>query len=103
MEKFYFEVPQINRKNDAIAFINEFQEFNSNIYGAGGLHKFLDNYEGWLDKLQEDYTRIANAEKVPARTYFLVRSSDSRIVGIINIRLALNENLKNLVDILVIV
>lgn len=94
MEKFYFEVPQINRKNDAIAFINEFHEFNSNIYGTGGLQKFLDNYEGWLDKLQEDYTRIANAEKVPARTYFLVRSSDSRIVGIINIRLALNENLK---------
>ena len=94
MEKFYFEVPQINRKNDAIAFINEFYKFNSDIYGAGGLQKLLDNYEGWLDKLQEDYTRIANAEKVPARTYFLVRSSDSRIVGIINIRLALNENLK---------
>lgn len=94
MDKFYFEVPSINRKEDAIAYINEFYEFNSNINGTGGLQRFLDNYEEWLDKLQEDYTRIANEEKVPARTYFLVRKSDNRIVGMINIRLSLNEHLK---------
>lgn len=94
MEKFYFEVPSMNRKNDAIAFINEFYRFNSDINGTGGLQRFMDNYERWLDKLQEDYTRIANEEKVPARTYFLVRCGDNRIVGMINIRLALNEKLK---------
>ena len=94
MEKFYFEVPGIDRKEDAIEFINEFYEFKSDINGTGGLQRFLDNYEGWLDKLQQDYTRIASEEKVPGRTFFLVRSSDNRIVGMINIRLALNENLK---------
>jgi len=31
---------------------------------------------------------------VPAKTYFLVRCRDGRIVGMINIRLALNEDLK---------
>ena len=94
MEKFCFEVPGIDRKEDAVEFINEFYEFKSDINGTGGLQRFLDNYEGWLDKLQQDYTRKANEEKVPARTFFLVRSSDDRIVGMINIRLALNENLK---------
>lgn len=94
MEKFHFEVPGIDRKEDAVEFINEFYEFKSDINGTGGLQRFLDNYEGWLEKLQQDYTRIANEEKVPARTLFLVRSSDDRIVGMINIRLALNENLK---------
>lgn len=94
MEKFYFEVPSISRKNDAIEYINEFYKFNSNINGTGGLQRFLNNYEEWLNKLQEDYTRIANEEKVPARTYFLVRSNDNKIVGMINIRLALNEKLK---------
>ncbi len=44
MEKFYFEVPGMNRKNDAIAFINEFYEFNSDINGTGGLQRFLDKY-----------------------------------------------------------
>ena len=93
MERFCFEVPGIARKEDAIAFIKEFRDFGSEIHGEGGLDKYIDNYEGWLDKLNEDYTRIPNEEKVPARTYFLVRESDNRIVGMINIRLALNERL----------
>ena len=93
MERLYFEVPGIGRKEDAIAYINEFLEYGSNINGAGGLHRFLDDYEGWLKKLEADYVRVPSEEKVPARTYFLVRESDGRIVGMINIRLALNERL----------
>ena len=95
MERFYFEQPDITRKEDAIAYINEFYEFGSDINGSGGLHRFLDNYEGWLEKLNEDYSRAPDEEKVPARTYFLIRESDKRIVGMINIRLTLNERLKH--------
>ena len=93
MERLYFEVPGIGRKEDAIAYINEFLEYGSDINGAGGLHRFLDDYEGWLKKLEADYVRVPSEEKVPARTYFLVRESDGRIVGMINIRLALNKRL----------
>lgn len=60
----------------------------------GGLYRYLDDYECWLKKLEEDYIRTPNEEKVPARTYFLVRENDKRIVDMINIRLALNEKLK---------
>ena len=94
MEKFYFEEPNMERKKEAIEFINEFYEYKSEINGTGGLQRFLDNYEGWLDKLEEDYNRIPNETKVPARTYFLIRINDNKIVGMINIRLALNERLK---------
>lgn len=94
MEKFYLEEPCIKRKKEAIDFINEFYKYKSPINGTGGLQRFLDNYEGWLEKLEEDYKRIPNEEKVPARTYFLVRKEDNKIVGMINIRLALNERLK---------
>lgn len=94
MEKFYFEEPSINRKDDAIDYIAEFREYNSDINGVGGLDRFLDDYEGWLEKLEVDYNRVPSEEKVPARTYFLVREGDKRIVGMINIRLALNEKLK---------
>ena len=93
MERFYFEVPGIERKKEAIAFIREFHEYGSAINGTGGLNRFLDDYEGWLEKLEEDYTREPSEEKVPARTYFLIRENDSKIVGMINIRLALNERL----------
>ena len=95
MEKFYFEIPGISRKEDAIDYIREFLAYGSEINGAGGLHRFLDDYEGWLKKLDLDYIQVPNEERVPARTYFLVRESDSRIVGMINIRLALNERLSH--------
>ena len=94
MEKFYFEVPTIERKKDAIEYINEHYEYKSNINGTGGLHRYLDNYEGWLEKLEKDYTMVPNEERVPARTFFLVRENDNRIVGMINIRTALNERLR---------
>lgn len=94
MEKFYLEEPSIDRKEEAIDYMNEFYKFNSEIHGSGGLESYLDNYEGWLIKLQEDINRAPTEERVPARTYFLIRSSDNRIVGMINIRLALNERLK---------
>ena len=94
MEKFCFETPSMERKNDAIEFVNEFIEYGSKINGVGGLDRFLDDYDGWLKKLNEDYNREPNEERVPARTFFLVRKNDNRIVGMINIRLTLNERLK---------
>ena len=81
-------------KEEAIDYIKEFRAYQSNINGSGGLPRYLDNYEEWLFQLEEDVSRIPSEEKVPARTYFFVRESDSKIVGMINIRLALNERLK---------
>ena len=94
METFYLEEPNINRKEDAISYIHEFYEYHSEINGTGGLHKYLDNYDGWLKKLEADYARTPSEDKVPAKTYFLIRTQDNRIVGMINIRLALNEALR---------
>ena len=95
MDRLCFEVPDIGRKADAIAYINEFLEYGSAINGTGGLNRFLDDYEGWLEKLRADSTRVPSEEKVPGRTFFLVRENDDRIVGMINIRLALNERLSH--------
>ena len=94
MEKLYLEIPSIERKEEAIEYIQEHLNVNSDINGSSSLKKYLDNYEGWLEKLEEDYARIPNEEKVPARTYFLIRENDNKIIGMINIRLALNETLK---------
>ena len=94
MDRLYLEVPGPGRKEDALDYIQEFLRCGSEINGAGGLHRYLDDYEGWLAKLEEDYTREPNEEKVPARTYFLVREGDGRIVGMCNIRLALNDKLR---------
>lgn len=94
MEKLKHIRPSKEYEKQAIEFIKEFYEHNSEIHGVGGLNRFLDNYEEWLIKLQEDRNRIPSEEKVPAETFFLVRENDNKIVGMINIRLALNEKLK---------
>lgn len=94
MEKFKHVKPTKKYEQKAIDYINEFYKYNSEINGVGGLHRYLNNYDEWLLKLEEDRKRIPDEEKVPAKTFFLVRESDDKIVGMINIRLALNERLK---------
>ena len=96
MERLYLEVPSIEREKDALDYINEFYQYKSDINGAGGLDRYSDNYSEWLLKLEEDYSREPSEERVPGRTYFLVRENDNRIVGMINIRLALNERLRKM-------
>ena len=91
--KFQYEIPCIERKQEAIDFVNEFYEYGSEINGVGGLKRYLNNYEGWLQLLKEAETRELTEEKVPSRTYFLVRCEDNRIVGMANIRTKLNQKM----------
>ena len=89
--------PHLCYKDKAIAFINEFYECNSDINGSGGLDRYLKNstYEEWIKKVIADID-IANIQqpKVPALTYFYVREEDSKIIGMINLRLCLNDFLR---------
>ena len=89
--------PDITNKEKAIDYINEFYTYGSEINGSGGLDRFLreSTYEAWLNKIQKDMD-IANLpdSKVPALTYFFVREEDEKIVGMVNIRLALNDFLR---------
>ena len=94
MERLNFETPSLSRKTDAIEYIDEFREYGSDINGSGGLDRFTGDYEGWLLKLEADRNRIPDEKRSPGETYFLVRQSDKRIVGMINIRYVLNERLK---------
>ena len=94
MDRLRLVVPDISRKDDAISYIQEFLDYGSEINGVGSLDRYLDDYEGWLEKLEVDRTMEPNENKVPADTYFLVRESDDRIIGMINIRHCLNENLR---------
>mgnify|MGYP004531149769 FL=1 len=96
MEKFKHVKPQIEHERQAIEYINEFYKYNSKINGVGGLDNYLDNYSTWLQKLDEDIKRKPTEEKVPSETFFLIRKNDNKIVGMINIRLELNENLKKI-------
>ena len=92
-----FVFPTLAYKEKAAAYIQEFIEHGSEINGTGSLDRYLreSTYEEWLDKVIRA-VEIANIAppKVPALTYFCVREEDDRIVGMVNIRLALNDFLR---------
>ncbi|MDE5888400.1 MAG: GNAT family N-acetyltransferase, partial [Bacilli bacterium] len=93
MENLRLIEPSIEHKEEGIDYINEHLKYNSEINGSGGLDRYLDNYEGWLIKLENDRNN-PEPNRVHALTYYLVRESDNRIIGMINIRLELNEALR---------
>ena len=88
---FKYEEPTLERKQDAIDYVNELKEYGSSINGTSGLDKYLDDYEGWLEKIDKDKSAPVTDETVPKRVYFLVRCEDNKIVGMCAIRLKLNE------------
>lgn len=71
-ESFYLEEPTIKRKQEVIELIKEFKDYNSEVAGSSFLDKKINNYENWLEFLEE----IKN---------------DNKIVGLINIRYNLND------------
>lgn len=97
MEELSLVRPSIEYKEQAIEYINEFIECNSQIHGVASLDKYLDNYDEWLSRL-EMYRNMALGSvpgRVPAETFMLVRETDKRLIGMIDIRLMLNEYLLN--------
>ena len=99
MEKFYLELPSIGGKNDAHKYIEEFYEYGSQIHGTGSLDKELKKgktYEEWLNHNLNLHDEKYAIEKglVPSYTYFLVRENDNKIDGMIDLRLGLNEYLR---------
>lgn len=94
MEKFKLIKPTLEYKKQAIEYIQEQNQYNSPINGVGGLDRYLDNYEGWLQKLEEDRKNKVTEDRVPAETLFLVRENDDKLIGTINMRLAMNEKVR---------
>lgn len=94
MERFFLERPSIERKKEIIEFINEFIEYNSDINGAGSLDKILEGYT-----FEEALERCLNmeikgfSERCQSKTFLLIRENDNKIVGSINVRWNLNEEM----------
>ena len=99
MEKFYLELPTIERKEEALEYINEFYEYGSEIHGTGFRYSIKKGnlYEEWLNNNLKIHDEKYAIEKglVSSYTYFFIRENDNRIVGMVDLRLGLNEYLRN--------
>lgn len=94
MEKIKLEAPSKERKVEALEYRDEFKEHSSKLAGDSGLGK-TENYSEWVQQ-KIDWSNEINVpeEFVPATTYFAIRESDGRIVGMIDLRHCLNDNLR---------
>lgn len=60
MERFYLEIPSIERKNEIIDYINELVLYNSDINGIEILAKILDGYT--FEQVLEYCLNLGNKE-----------------------------------------
>lgn len=98
MEQFYLEIPSIERKNEIIDYINEFVLYKSDINGTGSLDKILEGYtfekalERCLNMQDEEYAKKLG--RCQSKTFLLIRKNDNKIIGSINVRWNLTEEMK---------
>ena len=66
---------------------------NEKINGSCGFIHYA-NYDEWLEKVNQAKNSETSHLKIPATTYFSVRKTDNKIIGTIQLRHCLTEELK---------
>ncbi len=99
MEKLFLEIPSLDRKQEALDYLEENIKYGSDLNGIGSIDKWLEgiSYEEWLLELKrrEDIEYVSKINRCLSETFFVVRKTDNKIVGMINIRYNIsNEMLK---------
>lgn len=89
--------PTLELKEEALAYRGEhFRHGEKVIYGSELFDK-TESYEEWLSAVTRNTDpETVNENWVVTDTFFAVRKSDGRIIGIIDLRHTLNEFLKDL-------
>lgn len=100
MERFFLEIPTLNRKQDILDYLEENIQYGSDLNGIGSIDRYLEGmtYEEWLLELEKrkkvEYVKRIN--RCLSKTFIVVRENDDKVIGMINIRYNIsNEMLKN--------
>ena len=97
MEKFYLEIPTMERKEAALDYLNELVKYNSDMNGTGSMDRCLKDwtYDQWLNELENKINQeyMDNLGWAPSVTYFFVRENDNKIIGMINLRYNVTEEI----------
>jgi len=96
MEKLMLVRPTKEYEQQAKDFIEEHRKYQSPIEGVNGLHRYINNYDKWLEKIEQERTNKIDDSNVPMETFFIIRTSDNKIIGMTNLRMALNRRFRRL-------
>ena len=98
MERCYLERPSAAREADILEYLEELRATGTEGHGTGGLDRVL---QGWTfeDALKrclgmEDAAYAAAIGRCQGKTFLLVRERDRRIMGCINVRWNLTEQMR---------
>ena len=79
--------------NEIVAYKNEFDN-NESIHGSAGLSNF-DDISDWLKKINDSrHGKNLEHNHVPSTCFLTIRVLDNKIIGSVDIRHYLNENLE---------
>lgn len=94
MCKFKLIYPTIEYKTQIEKYKQDMLDAESSMDGCGSLR--VDNFEDWLKKC-DDWQKGENLPEgfVPSTQYIMVRLSDNKVVGMLQIRNVLNDYLLN--------
>ncbi|WP_083312856.1 GNAT family N-acetyltransferase [Floricoccus penangensis] len=102
--RYWIETNQLMLVKPSLAYIDQIQEYKNEFIklpeGTGSLCWLMqyEDLQGWIDfvtDLEEKDT--TPKELVPTKQYLTIRKSDNKLVGLINLRLELNDYLKNFI------
>ena len=94
MEKLILVSPELKHEKDVDEYVKEFIENGSEIFGSANIEKYMNNYTEWFKTIENgiNYWNI-NGNKIATSTYFAYRKKDKKLIGTINIRHRLNDQL----------
>lgn len=93
VDDLYLIFPSMAYEDDILSYRREFIEEGKTMAGTSGL-RYADSISEWIRELEEQQAGSVG-ELVQASTYLCVRKSDNRVVGMINIRHHLNDDLRS--------
>lgn len=96
-DNIYLVRPALEMKEEALAYREEHLKKGEKIICGSELFDQTESYEEWLDSVTRNTScETVNENWVVTDTFFTVRKSDNRIIGMIDLRHTLNDFLKDL-------
>ncbi|ODU55356.1 MAG: hypothetical protein ABT01_06420 [Clostridium sp. SCN 57-10] len=93
MEELFLAEVSKEHEAEALRYKRDYIEHGeARINGSGGFIRYPD-YDAWLASIKQAKCREISECETPATTYFTVRASDGKIVGTIQLRHHLTEEL----------
>lgn len=88
--------PTLALKDKALEYRQEHFDFGEQVINGSELFDKIDSYEEWLEKIVANASaETVDPDWVLTDTFFAVRVTDNKIVGIVDLRYQLKDFLKD--------